>query len=96
MALVMNNLFTTIYFKLMMSPLNPMMILSIKSLLAITPLLFHLLETVLLSNKMRKPYLFLPPLTLSVKTVLSARCVELTTGLYTGIVKKERELGCMA
>ena len=37
-----------------------------------------------------------PPLTLSVKTVLSARCVELTTGLYTGIVKKERELGCMA
>ena len=37
-----------------------------------------------------------PPLTLSVKTVLSARCVELTTGLYTGIVKKERKLGCMA
>ena len=37
-----------------------------------------------------------PPLTLSVKTILSAGCVELTTGLYTGIVKKERELGCMA
>ena len=37
-----------------------------------------------------------PPLTLSVKTILSAGCVELTTGLYTSFIKQEKELGCMA
>ena len=50
----------------------------------------------MLSNTMRKPSLFLPLLTLMLKTAPSAGCVKLTTGLYTGIVMKERELGCMA